>query len=82
MAAYILAGDIGGTKTVLSLYEEGSGPNIPLDKVRMHSENLMRSSLKVSMQNDRQYSKHNKVFDSRSNQLNLINRWKLIATDG
>ena len=32
MSAYILAGDIGGTKTVLSLYEEGSGPNIPLDK--------------------------------------------------
>ena len=32
MSAYILAGDIGGTKTVLSLYEEGSGLNIPLDK--------------------------------------------------
>lgn len=32
MAEYILAGDIGGTKTVLSLFEEGSGPNIPLAK--------------------------------------------------
>lgn len=32
MSAYILAGDIGGTKTVLSLYEEGSGPNIPHEK--------------------------------------------------
>lgn len=32
MSAYILAGDIGGTKTVLSLYEEGSGANIPFEK--------------------------------------------------
>ncbi|MDW7754502.1 MAG: glucokinase [Brevefilum sp.] len=40
MTAYFLAGDIGGTKTVLSLFEEGSGPNIPLEKETFASRNF------------------------------------------
>jgi len=30
MKKYILAGDIGGTKTRLSLYAENTGPQFPL----------------------------------------------------
>jgi glucokinase len=32
MLKYILAGDIGGTKTSLSLFDEASGPSLPLEK--------------------------------------------------
>jgi len=44
MAEYILAGDIGGTKTVLSLFEEGSGPNIPLAKEIFSSKEFVSLS--------------------------------------
>ncbi|MBW6466673.1 MAG: glucokinase [Brevefilum sp.] len=32
MSDYVLAGDIGGTKTRLSLYDEAGGPSFPLEQ--------------------------------------------------